>query len=154
MDEESRKINKENPKRGRDFEDLAKRILEKELGIKLKQQVIIKIGNPATNHIFDLVSEDGKIIIECKNYSWTKSGNVPSAKLAFLNEAAFYLSFLSENKGKYIVMRKCFQEKKRKTLAKYYYDRYKHLLKGIKVIEIDVNSKNISWKSDKNEPLK
>ncbi|MBR3621310.1 MAG: hypothetical protein IKN56_07345, partial [Clostridia bacterium] len=54
-------------------------------------------------HKFDLVSADGSIAVECKRYTWTETGNVPSAKMGFCNEAAFYLSFLPDNVDKYIV---------------------------------------------------
>ena len=54
----------------------------------------IPIGDPAKDHKFDIVSGDNSIAIECKCYTWTVTGNVPSAKMGFTNEAAFYLSFL------------------------------------------------------------
>jgi len=41
-------------------------------------------------HKFDLVSQNKKMVVECKKYYWTKGGNPPSAKFATLNEAVFY----------------------------------------------------------------
>ena len=40
----------------------------------------IPIGDPAKGHKFDIVDEAGTIAIECKRYTWTETGNVPSAK--------------------------------------------------------------------------
>lgn len=44
-------------------------------------EVPVSIGRSAKNHKFDCVSEDGEIVVECKTYIWTDTGNVPSAKL-------------------------------------------------------------------------
>lgn len=64
----------------------------------------LAIGNPPKGHKFDIVSEDAHIAIECKRYTWTEGGNVPSAKMGTMNEAVFYLSFLPDTYDKYIVM--------------------------------------------------
>ncbi len=66
----------------------------------------IPIGRPAKGHRFDLVSEDGRYVGECKNYSWTEGGNVPSAKMGFINEAVFYLSWLPKSASRFVVMRR------------------------------------------------
>lgn len=100
-------------------------VLEKKIGI----------GEPPKDHKFDIVSEDGSIAIECKCYTWTETGNVPSAKMGFCNEAAFYLSFLPETYEKYIVMAYSWHDKRKMTLAEYYYETNRHLLRNIKVAE-------------------
>ena len=64
----------------------------------------ISIGNPPKDHKFDIVADNDTIAIECKRYTWTETGNVPSAKMGFTNEAAFYLSFLPDSYKKIIVM--------------------------------------------------
>lgn len=86
-----------------------------------------------------MVSADSRYVGECKNHSWTVSGNVPSAKMAFINEAAFYLSFLPPEKSRFIVMRKDIHPRRGKSLADYYYGSYHHLLNGVFIIEIDVD---------------
>jgi hypothetical protein len=75
--------NSENPKKGKDFEEKARQILGQRYKTKFRKQSI-NIGNPPKPHNFDLVSDDGTIIVECKNYSWTETGNVPSAKMALI----------------------------------------------------------------------
>ena len=103
----------------------------------------IKIGRPAKEHKFDLVSKDQKYVGECKNYSWTESGNVPSAKMGFINEATFYLLHLPRSTKKFIVMRKDICKKRKETLAEYYYRTNHHLLKDVFIIEIDIDSNKI-----------
>lgn len=95
----------------------------------------ISIGNPPKDHKFDIVSEDGTIVAECKRYTWTETGNVPSAKMGFTNEAAFYLSFLPSEHERYIVMLYSYHEKRKESLAEYYYRTNRHLLGNIKVAE-------------------
>ena len=64
----------------------------------------IPIGSPPKDHKFDIVADNDLVAIECKRYTWTETGNVPSAKMGFTNEAAFYLSFLPDTYKKIIVM--------------------------------------------------
>ncbi len=80
---------------------------------------------------------DNSIAIECKCYTWAVTGNVPSAKMGFTNEAAFYLSFLPESYEKYIVMLHATHEKRDETLAEYYYRMNKHLIGSTRVAEFD-----------------
>lgn len=54
-------------------------------------------------HEFDLVSEDGSVVGECKCYKWTKSGNYPQGKISTANEALFYLSRVNA-KEKFLVL--------------------------------------------------
>ena len=51
------------------------------------------------------------------------------------NEAAFYLSFLPDSYDKYIVMLYSYNEKKKETLAQYYYRTNGHLIGKTKVAE-------------------
>ena len=88
-------------------------------------------------HKFDIVAADESIAVECKRYTWTETGNVPSAKMGFTNEAAFYLSFLPDIYEKYIVMLYSFHEKRHETLSEYYFRTNHHLLVSIKVSEYD-----------------
>ena len=84
-----------------------------------------------------------RIVIECKCYTWTETGNVPSAKMGFANEAAFYLSFLPETYEKYIVMHKSHHPRHQESLAEYYYRMNNHLLGKTKVAEFDPECKEL-----------
>ena len=132
-----------NKKKGDDFRDLAMPILEKELNTTLKPEVKISIGEPKIEHAFDLANENKSIVIECKNYTWTKAGNVPRAKISTINEAVLYFSFLDANVRKILCLKKSVHPKRQETLAKYYVGTYGHLLRNITVYEIDENTQEI-----------
>lgn len=134
--------NNQNPKRGRDFEEKASQALQKKYGQKFAKKAV-NIGNPPKLHNFDLVSEDDNIIVECKNYSYTETGNIPSAKMAFLNEAVLYLSHASRDAKKIIILRKDWHSKKGESLADYYKRTYSHLLNGIMIMELDIDTMEI-----------
>ncbi len=130
--------NRTNPRRGRDFEERAVKALTKKFDTEFEMQYAIKIGNPPTEHRFDLVSKDKKYIVECKCYSWqTKGGNIPSGRIAALNEALLYLSYAPRKTYRYIILPKSLHNTREETFAQYYVRRFKHLFDGVKVLEID-----------------
>ncbi len=131
--------NSENPGKGRDFEEKTKRALSKLYNTDFYEQ-IIEIGNPPKAHKFDLVSANKDIIVECKNFSWTETGNIPQAKMGFLNQAVLYLSHTPEGATKIIVLRKDNHSKRKESLAEYYVRTYNHLLRAINVMELDEDS--------------
>ena len=109
-------------------------------GFELEKKRPIGCQGCTKEHKFDIVNQDKMIAIDCKRYTWTATGNVPSAKMGFTNEAAFYLHFL-DNYEKYIVMLRSINPKRKETLAEYYYRTNKHLLGDIKVAEYDPQTK-------------
>lgn len=136
--------NNENPKVGRLFQELSAKMMGKHFGISFEIDEAILIGEPAKAHKFDCVSSDKKYVAECKCYTWTETGNIPSAKMGFVNEAVFYMSYLPADTTKMIIMKKATHEKRSETLAEYYCRINKHLLKGINVFEIDMENESIS----------
>ncbi len=130
--------NSENPSVGKSFEKISKKWAEKYFGQRFNEKSV-GIGNPPIGHKFDLVSSDEKIIIECKCYTWTVSGNVPSAKLATLDEAVLYLCNVNIPARKIIAMKRDWSEKRKKTLAEYFLEKKGHLMGDISVVEIDEN---------------
>ena len=135
--------NSDNPINGAMFQREVQEWFIKHFGAGFELETKISIGNPPKEHKFDIVSIEKKIAIECKRYTWTESGNVPSAKMGFTNEAAFYLSFLPDSYEKYIVMSFSFNEKKRESLAEYYYRTNKHLIGKTKVAEYNQETKEL-----------
>ena len=131
--------NSMNTAKGRDFQQAACAILREHFRCgKFKLDCPVLIGNPPKEHKFDLVCEDGRYVGECKNYSWTETGNVPSAKLAFLNEAVFYLLHLPGDVQRFVALRRDVHPRRRESLAEFYFRTDYHLLDGVKVIEIDL----------------
>lgn len=129
--------NSDNPKVGKAFQIKVCKRMEEYFDIFFGMEVPVPIGSPSKNHKFDCVSEDGKIVVECKAYTWTDSGNVPSAKLMGLNEALFYMSHLPEEVTKIICIKKATHPKKTETLAEYYYRIDGHLMRDVKIFEVD-----------------
>ena len=127
--------NKDNPHVGATFQSKVAEYFRKTYQKEFELEKKIAIGNPGKDHKFDIVAYDGSVVIECKCYTWTETGNIPSAKMGFCNEAAFYLSFLSDTVEKYIVMLESRHPKHDESLANYYYRINRHLLGTIKVAE-------------------
>ena len=132
--------NSENPKVGKEFQFTVKEWFEKSLNCEFEIERKIAIGNPAKLHSFDIANKEGTVVVECKCYTWTETGNVPSAKMGFTNEAAFYLSFLADEVDKSIVMLRATHPKRTETLAEYYFRTNRHLLGKIKILEFDPNT--------------
>lgn len=129
--------NSDNPKKGRIFQQQVRDWFQTHYSAVFELEKKIPIGNPPKEHKFDIVDTAQSIAIECKRYTWTETGNVPSAKMGFTNEAAFYLSFLPNSYEKFIVMLKAYLPKRNESLAEYYYRMNRHLLGKIKVAEYD-----------------
>lgn len=137
-------LNSENPGVGKRFQLEVKRWFEENKGRAFILEKKIGIGNPPKLHAFDIADEDGTIVIECKCYTWTETGNVPSAKMGFTNEAAFYLTWLPNDIEKIIVMLKATHPMRKETLAEYYYRTNRHLLGSIKVMEFDLIAREMT----------
>jgi hypothetical protein len=129
---------------GPEFQLLAAELLCKKLGVSFNLDYPIAIGHPPKLHRFDLVSADSHYVGECKNYSWTQTGNMPSAKISCLNEAVLYLSHVPHDRSKFIVLRLDRHDKHKETLAQYYLRTYKHLLRGLTFYEIDPSAGELS----------
>jgi len=129
--------NSQSPRIGKDFELAVKTWIEIQYGKPFENNKPFSIGNPPKPHRFDVVSNDNSIVAECKCYSWTETGNVPSAKMGFVNEAVFYLSFVYAD-NTYVVMKKSVHARRTETLAEYYFKTNRHLLGNTRVLEYDV----------------
>ena len=134
--------NSQNPQVGRDFQSRVKAVAEEHFSTRFIDEKAVLVGLPAKEHRFDLVSEDSKIVIECKCYTWTNGNNVPSAKMSTLNEAVLYMCSLPEGTLKILSMKKDVRTSSSETLAAYYCRICGHLLEDINVWEID-NDGNI-----------
>ena len=137
--------NSENPRVGKDFQLAVKEWFEEAYTSPFEIERKIAIGRPAKLHSFDVSSLDESIVVECKCYTWTETGNVPSAKMGFTNEAAFYLSFLPDNTERMIVMLHAEHAKRNETLAEYYFRTNRHLLGKIKIYEFDLQTKEMRF---------
>lgn len=136
--------NSDNPRTGREFQELVCVQLGSYFATRFDTEVPLFIGAPPKAHRFDCVSNDRTIVVECKSYSWTETGNVPSAKLMGLNEAVFYMSYLPPTVRKIIAIRKASYPGKKETLAQYYCRINGHLLRDVEIVEVD-DLGDITW---------
>ena len=125
-----------NKTKGDQFRNCAKCILTRELKTELEPEQKIDIGNPMKEHAFDLASQDKSIVIECKRYTWINSDKKPNGKIATLNEAVLYFSFLDYNVQKILCLMESKDPERKETLAEYYVNTYGHLLRDVIVYEI------------------
>mgnify|MGYP004599064337 CR=1 FL=1 len=130
-------LNSENPHVGRKFQEAVQVILKEKYHTSFDQEAAIPIGRPPKDHKFDLANSDRSIVAECKCYTWTDSGNVPSAKLMGLDEAVFYCGFLPAETQKLLCMKRAVFKGKSETLAEYYVRVHGHLLGDVSVFEIE-----------------
>lgn len=138
--------NSDNPIIGAEFQEQVRIRFQEKYGKQFISEKKIAIGVYPDNkkdHKFDIVSEDNSIAIECKRYTWTITGNVPSAKMGFINEAVFYLSLLQDTYEKFIVMLYSYNAKRGETLAEYYYRTNSHLLGAIKIVEYNPDTREL-----------
>ena len=130
---------------GKEFQPAVKEWFEEAYTSPFESERKIAIGRPAKLHSFDISSLDESIVVECKCYTWTETGNVPSAKMGFTNEAAFYLSFLPDDTERMIVMLHAEHAKRNETLAEYYFRTNRHLLGKTKIYEFDLHTKEMRF---------
>ena len=131
-------MGKSNHKIGKEFEDLACKVLTKHFHTAFSDgPAKICIGtNEKKEHDFDFASADQSIVVECKAYTWTEGDNTPSGKLSTLNEAVYFLSFLPKDTIKILCIKKAYNSKHGKTLAEYYVNQYGHILGDVFIYEI------------------
>lgn len=127
-----------NTKAGKNFEDKIYNYFDKELGIELEKQKKVEIGiNSKKKHSFDF--GNNWLLIECKSHTWTKSGNVPSAKMKNWSDAMFSFYLAPREYKKIFVVDMSFDQEKCITLLDYFIEHYFYLIPE-EVILIDFNS--------------
>jgi hypothetical protein len=111
--------------------------LERALGRRL--EVEIKLNVMGKGHAFDLVTPDRDVVAECKAFSWTVSGNVPSAKIVHLREAVSDLRGLGEGVLCYLVVERATHSRHRETLGEYFVRLNRERLGPVSVLELADN---------------
>ena len=126
-----------NRRKGTLFEDEVERVLIDTYGYKFSREVGIGIGDPPKRHRFDLVDPNTNAVVECKAFTWTSSGNMPSAKITIAREAVFYLQWLPEEWTKILAMSRSLRAGYDESLAEYFVRLNSHLLGDVNVMEVD-----------------
>ena len=131
-----------NTEAGRDFEDAA-HIFFDTAGIKLARGFSAPVGYKVKkNKLFDLGSAEPPILVECKSYTWTESGNSPSAKIRGMNEAMLLFSVAPPEYRKILFVLKHTHPRSGVTLASHYIKNQGHLIgPGVEIWEFDLDAK-------------
>ena len=132
---------------GRSFCREARVVLAERLGQVLDEEVAIGIGTPPKQHRFDLGNADTRIAIECKALTWTRIGNVPSAKITTAREAILYLQWLPDDWTRVLAMSRALRPNYPESLAEYFVRLNKHLLGTVVVVEVDLADLQILYGS-------
>ena len=77
--------------------------------------------------------------MECKIFSFTASGNNPSAKLATLLEAVHYLNLLLAGTVRILVMNRALVNGRSESLAEYFARLKGSFLCGVRIVELSVD---------------
>lgn len=80
-----------NVTRGEAFAAIARVKLEQRLGVFLRAELPLGIGDPPKTLRFDLANSTRRVAVECKALTWKSSGNVPAAKITTLRKALLHL---------------------------------------------------------------
>jgi hypothetical protein len=131
-----------NSHAGREFEEAA-HLFWKETGIALERNFSVSIGySDKRPHKFDLGSAQPPILVECKSFTWTETGNSPSAKIRGMNEVMLLFSVTPPEYRKILFVLKHVHATRGISLAKHYMDTQGHLIApNVEVWEFDVLSK-------------
>jgi hypothetical protein len=130
-----------NQERGNQFAKLVGQYLALE-GHKLKPEYSIDVGlniRRKKAHRFDFGNET--LLVECKFYDWTKTGNSPSGKIATLNEAMMYFHSASPQYRKMVFIPTTRKNGVRnpETFAEYYVRLHGHFIPDdVEVWELNV----------------
>ena len=133
-----------NTEIGRRFQLRSRQALTRLLQVPFEMEVHLPIGNPPKNHPFDLVSADKMYVGEAKAFTWTISGNTPSAKITTLREAAQYLHALPPGTKTLIVMKHSPHPRTGETLAHYFARLNGHLLGQTAILELDEGTDSLT----------
>jgi hypothetical protein len=131
-----------NAEAGREFEQAAHIFFEAS-GIKLTRDFVAPVGfKVKKNKKFDLGSASPPILVECKSYTWTATGNSPSAKIRGMNEAMLIFSVAPPEFRKILFVLKHLHLRSGVSLAEHYIKNQGHLIgPGVEIWEFDLDTK-------------
>jgi len=125
-----------NVDRGRSFQLAVKDALERRSGIVFDLEVALPVGDPPKPHTFDFASPDKHYVGEAKAFTWTTTGNVPSAKITGLREALNYLRLLPSSTATFLVVKRDYHPRRRETLGEYFVRLNRNLLGNVAILEL------------------
>jgi hypothetical protein len=123
-----------NTERGKAFQIACCEALRNQFGRDFDFEVSLQCEGKA--HSFNLATSEKDIVVECKAFSFTQSGNNPSAKITTLREA---ISFRGQSKGmsrEFWFLSTPADPIRGETLGKYFVRLNSHLLGNVLVMEM------------------
>jgi hypothetical protein len=132
--------NRDNPGRGAQFEKQVQQFFRgRGLDLRRGFEVDVGAGRLRKPHSFDLGSLQPPVLVECKHHTWTRSDNVPSAKLTVWNEAMYYFAIAPAEFRKILFVLK--SVRRGETLAQYYISHFGYFIPpGVELWEYDPGS--------------
>lgn len=126
---------------GREFEAMAKKYFRREYPDhpELQEEFAVDIGlSNKKEKRFDLGAANPAILVECKSHTWTRGGNVPSAKIAVWNETMYYFHLAPKGFRKVLFVQREINERNGKSLGEYYVKHHGHLIpEDVEILEYD-----------------
>ena len=138
-----------NVQKGEQFKILTAKLLSEYFEADYRLEIPFSLGNTLKQHKVDIAFPDKKIIVECKAYTYTASGNNPSAKISTFIEAVNYMNKLPLGYVKIIALKRATHPSKRESLAEYIVRTKKVMLGDVHVVEVDENTNRISFLTGK-----
>jgi hypothetical protein len=132
-----------NVQKGKAFQLVARNVLKQIFGCDFDMEVSLPIGLEKC-HFFDLASPDRTVIAECKAYSFTSSGNIPSAKITGLREAAMWLNTHPGPVKRVLLVQRQAHPRTNETLGHYFGRLNRHSLANIALLEISQDGDDLS----------
>jgi len=124
-----------NSERGKAFQILCCHALKRAFNRDFDLEVSIDIGG-GKSHFFDLATSERDIIVECKAFAYTATGNNPSAKITTLREAAMYLRLINGNVRRLLFIKYAPHPKRGETLGRYFVRLNANHLEQVTVLEM------------------
>jgi hypothetical protein len=121
--------------RGKAFQILCADALERTLGREIDLEIPIAIGGGKL-HSFDLATRERDIVAECKAFTFTASGNNPSAKITTLREAAMLLRLIEGAVTRLLIVKHAPHPRRQETLGKYFVRLNVNHLDQVSVLEL------------------
>ncbi len=124
-----------NTARGRAFQICCRDALKRVLSCDFDLEVPIDIGG-GKFHSFDLATRERDIVAECKAFKFTDGGNIPSAKITTLREAAADLRLIQRDLARLLIVKRDVHPKRGETLGRHFVRLNTNRLEQVTVLEM------------------
>jgi len=115
-------------------------LIEEYFNQEIEESYEIKIGLKYTKK-YKFSLGNNRLLVETKNFSWTKSDNIPSAKISKLKEEMFHFLIAPKKYKKILVMNNSIRISSGESLAFYFTRLYQYIIpEDVRILEL-INGK-------------